>query len=990
MATVDMPLSATGRDVPPVALLVVDRDLQLVDSRGGSDVEDLLRDTAGNLQPQAAAWVREVFSTGVPVLGRNLAAAGQPASDWVCSVLPLLEAHGAVRLVQILIQRLDLQEALRAQAQLAAIVQSAHDGIVSKSLDGVVRSWNQSAERLFGYTAEDMIGRNITTIIPEDRLDEEVLIQSRIRKGEQVERYETLRVHKDGHTVPVSLTVSPVRDSAGRIVGASKIVQDISARQEAESVLRRREEELRTITDAVPALIAYVDLDLRYRFNNLAYEHWFGWPRGTIEGCDMRDLLGDSAFEAVLPHLQRALSGEAVRFETWADYRTGGRRYIDATYLPRRDQDGDVEGLFMLVADITAHKEAEESLAKSEARYRTLVNNLSDAMVLADPQRRIVLVNPAFSTIFGYGSDEIIGRSSEVLYADSSDFRRMGEQRYYGEVGPQLDAYEMRYRRQDGSVFWAETRGSAVRDEQGALIGFLGLHRDITDRKRAEDALRESEARFRLMAETMPGVVFTTSAEGWCDYVNTRWYEYTGTEPNAADGFGWLTAVHPDDREPTLEHWKEALAAGTSFEHKYRLRGVDGRYRWTIVRAQPLRDSARSINKWLGVATDIDELVQAQEALKESHRRKDEFLAMLAHELRNPLAPVMTAVEVLQLDSDLLTGRVAWAADIIQRQTLHLTHLVDDLLDIARIVSGRIQLRRSTLDVCALAVQAVDSARPRIQAKGIRLAVTIPDTPLYVFADAGRITQILDNLLDNAAKYTDSGGDMHVAVERSGEDVALRITDTGIGIAPENLLRVFELFEQADPGFDRGSGGLGLGLNLVQRLVNMHGGSVVARSEGLGRGSEFEVRLPLSGSEPDKPAAPVREAAPAGPARKVLVVEDNPDVAESLVALLQGLGHQAVSVPDGPSCLDIAAKDPPELVLLDLGLPGMTGYEIAQALRERLPAASLRLVAITGYGRREDRARARAAGFDDHVLKPVNRETLERILADLAGAQRAP
>jgi PAS domain S-box-containing protein len=865
-----------------VALLVVDRDNNPIGGESGALWTRWLMDASrSHIDPQAATCIRRVFDTGVPMLGVSM---GPPEAPATCSFLPLKKDADGVSLVQILVSAgpataplaqsapvtetapvtVTAAEPDTVRGRLAAIVESARDAIISKSLDGTVQTWNRSAERILGYRAAEMIGSNITRIIPPDRLAEESHILGRIRRGEVIERYQTVRLHKDGYAIPVELTVSPVRDGNGVIVGASKILQDVTARQAAELALQRREEELEIITNGVPALISYVDRDLCYRFNNREYERWFGVDPGSIYGRHMRDVLGDSAFEAIRPYAERALAGEAVRFETLAEYRGGGKRYIDASYLPRRDADGRVEGMFVLVSDVTA-------------------------------------------------------------------------------------------------------------------------------RKTAEKALQDSEARFRFMTETMPDSVLTADAEGACTYANARWYDFTGAEPGSALGNGWLDFVHEEDRTRVQTAWDAAVQDGHPFECKYRLRGADGCFRWTIARSQRFEQAdGGATPHWLGVCTDIDDLVQAQEALKTSHQRKDEFLAMLAHELRNPLAPIVNALEVIRLQPDPAAGKADWAVEVIARQTAHLTHLVDDLLDIARIVSGRIQLRREIVDLRSLARQAIENAEARMTEKHLTFTQSVTDAPLYVHADGSRIMQILDNLLDNAAKYTDAGGSVILTVERRDDVASICVRDTGIGIAPQDQQRVFDLFEQASSGLDRSRGGLGLGLNLVQRLVEMHDGTVGVSSRGAQQGSEFVVRLPLAA--PAESAAPRNVPAIATPKRRVLVIEDNLDVAAALGTLLEALGHEALTVADGPTGLARVAGYRPHLILVDLGLPGMNGYEVGAALRARYPAGSVLLVALTGYGRAADRARSAAAGFDRHVIKPMRRETLGELLqqAPVTAPDRAP
>jgi signal transduction histidine kinase len=379
---------------------------------------------------------------------------------------------------------------------------------------------------------------------------------------------------------------------------------------------------------------------------------------------------------------------------------------------------------------------------------------------------------------------------------------------------------------------------------------------------------------------------------------------------------------------------------------------------------------------------DITRLKQAEAELRVASKAKDEFLAMLAHELRNPLAPIRNAVHILRLRGaggpDLQAPR-----DLIERQVLHLTRLVDDLLDVSRISRGQLELRKAEVDLAAVVNQAVETVRPLLEARRHTLTVALAPGSLRVRADATRLAQVVANLLTNAAKYTDPGGQVWLTVERQDGEAVLRVEDTGRGIPAAMLTKVFDLFTQVDASLDRAEGGLGIGLTLVRSLVEMHGGTVEARSDGAGHGSQFVVRLPVLVEGPAAPAAGAADG-PAGPpahCRRVLVVDDNRDSADSLALLLQMMGHEVRSAYDGPAALQAAQAWRPEVVFLDIGLPGMNGYEVARRLRQERPAEGLLLVALTGFGQEEDRQRSRAAGLDFHFVKPVDPNALRDLLA---------
>jgi PAS domain S-box-containing protein len=379
-----------------------------------------------------------------------------------------------------------------------------------------------------------------------------------------------------------------------------------------------------------------------------------------------------------------------------------------------------------------------------------------------------------------------------------------------------------------------------------------------------------------------------------------------------------------------------------------------------------------------------EELRHRAEQLAEADRRKDEFLAMLAHELRNPLAPIRHSLSILapraRDDAELYT---TW--DVVDRQVEHLTRLVDDLLDVSRITSGKVELQKETTDVADAVKRAAAEARPFIDARRLTLTVSLPADPLRVEADPVRLTQVLNNLLNNAAKYTEPGGVVTIGAERRDGHAVLVVRDTGVGIAPEFLPRVFDLFSQQDSSLARTRGGLGVGLTLVRNLVEMHGGSVEAESDGPGKGSTFVVRLPLvDGSAPAVPRSErIGDHAPL-PGRRVLIVDDNADSAETLAILLRRFGHEVRTAADGASALELARREPPDVALLDIGLPIMDGLELARRMREDLGLTRAYLIALTGYGQEEDRRKSRAAGFDAHLVKPVDLDRLRRILTQPA------
>jgi PAS domain S-box-containing protein len=615
-----------------------------------------------------------------------------------------------------------------AAARLAAIVESSEDAIVSKTLDGIVTSWNRAAERMFGYSAAEMIGQSIMLIIPPERADEARDVLARVRGGQAVAHFETVRRRKDGSLVNISLTVSPIRDRSGHVVGASTIARDLR--------------ELRRLDEA-------------------------------------------------------------------------------------------------------------------QARLAAVVDSSDDAIVSKTLDGIITSWNRAAERLFGYTAAEAVGQAIHIIIPTD---RRAEEEMVLGRIraGHIVDHFETVRRRKDGTLVEISLTVSPIRDSRGQVSGASKIARDITQRKRVE---RDRAAMFE----------------------------------------------------------------------------------------------------------------EAQQA----NRAKDEFLAMLGHELRNPLGAISSAVRLLE-PPDAGSERAALARDVIARQTRHLARLVDDLLDVARVMTGKVLLERQPLDLADAVTRHVNSVRAT--GKMQDHVVTVEAQTVWIDADSIRIEQIVGNLVSNALKYTPAGGRIAIRVAPDNGYAVFTIEDTGAGMAPHLMTRVFDLFVQGERRLDRTQGGLGIGLTLVRRLVELHGGTVEAFSEGPDRGSRFTVRLRAIASRPSGEGG--RHGARWDvAARRILIIEDNADARAMLRHLLEAAGHEVHEAADGREGLAMALSLRPDVALVDLGLPGLDGYEIARQLRASDDRRNILLVAVTGYGSPEDRERSLLAGFDVHLVKPVDPDMLAGVLA---------
>ena len=629
---------------------------------------------------------------------------------------------------------------------------------------------------------------------------------------------------------------------------------------------------------------------------------------------------------------------------------------------------------------------AAQETARSEAELRESREVLSLAMHggrmaawTRDLERRTTWWSPEIEELTGWPA-AALGASEKFFYdhvhpADRDAVRDMLDPVALPEG--EFTA-EFRLRHADGSWRWLEARGQARAAEDGGATRLFGVAADITAQKRSANATAELEAHFRALADGMPQLAWMARPDGWIYWYNRRWYEYTGTTFQDMEGWGWQSVHDPAVRPAVVEKIRRSFETGEDFEMVFPLRGADGEFRPFLTRMMPLKDGEGRVLAWFGTNTDITQQRAEEEALRIADQRKDEFIATLAHELRNPLAPIRNALE-LTARTGQLPPNVVRMRDILDRQSRHLARLVDDLLEVSRITQGKVLLQRSTVSLSECVHDAVHAARPALEAPGHQLVLHPDPGPHYADADATRITQAVVNLLNNASKFTPPGGRISVASWREDGHACICVSDNGIGIAPEHLRSIFGMFSQVSSARERSHGGLGIGLALVRGFVELHGGTVEAHSAGPGKGSQFLVRLPLLESEAPRADA-ARQAARPAMLRRVLVVDDNEDAAQTLAALLSDDGHEVQVANGGEEALALAFEFEPEAVLLDIGMPGMNGLEVARELRRRM-GPGVRLIALTGFGQVQDREHTRDAGFDFHLTKPVDPADVESLLA---------
>lgn len=756
--------------------------------------------------------------------------------------------------------------------------------------------------------------------------------------------------------------------------------------------------QLQALVDAIPALASAVDRDFIYRFVNRSYSEWFGRPAPDIVGRHVAEILGDETFAIVKPRLEAALAGETVAYEATLPYRTGGTRHVLATYTPERDDRGHVVGIFILVQDLTARRRAELALSESEralrqsgAEFDAFFALPNVGKVQADPATgRIVRVNRKLGLITGFAEGELLGRPLEDLTPGQSGVVQAFTR---GE----LDEYsfEPRFTRKDGTDIWLRVDASMLRDERGHPKKAIAAVRDITEEKRSRLESARAEASLREHRDVLALAMRGGRMGAWSLDIRTGgvWWsheleEIVGLPPGTFEGHesAFFDIVHEDDRRGVEEAVATAIRSHADYAIEFRFEHASGEWRWMEGRGRAVYGESNEPVMLYGIGIDITERKRAEEELRrlnaelsEADRRKDQFIALLAHELRNPLAPVRFSLDLLRLPGASEVEHEQ-ARVIIERQVAQMSKLLDDLLDVARVGRGKLQVSRAPVSLTATLQMAVETSRPLVERQQHALTVSLPAAEMTVVGDPVRLTQVFANLLNNAARYTPAGGMLGLIATAEDGRAVVRVTDNGIGLRPDQLRAIFKPFEQAhEPGY---SGGLGLGLSLAQAIVMLHDGSIDARSDGSGQGTEFVVTLPLVEVTSERGAATAEsEQTPSG-GRRVLVVDDNRDAADAMAVLLSIDGHHIATAYDGATALASAASALPEVVLLDIGLPDITGYEVARRLRALDGGERVTIVAISGWGQARDKQLAFESGFDAHLTKPADPSQVRALLND--------
>jgi PAS domain S-box-containing protein len=905
-----------------------------------------------------------------------------------------------------------------AQAYLAAIVESSDDVILSKDLNGIIRSCNPAAERVFGYKPAELIGQSVRVLIPPERHAEEDEILARLKRGERVNHFETVRLAKGGRPVDVSLTISPVHDASGAVVAISKIVRDISEHKRA----RATQAYLAAIVESSEDAILAKDLNGIIRSANSAAERVFGYTASELVGQSIRILVPPDRQTEEDEILARVRAGEHLEhFETCRLSKSGRELDISLSVSPIRDDSGAIIGVAKIARDISEQKRLARDLAAQQEWFRVTLESIGDAVIASDPEGRVTYMNESAQTLTGWRAEEAAGRALAEVFPIVNEKTRLAVDNpaalvmRSGQIVGLANHTVLIDR--NGVDHPIADSAAPIRDLQGRMIGVVLVFRDVTEERRAEEAIAEQREWFETTLESIGDAVIATDVQGRVEFMNpiaqhlTGWKLSDASKRNCKEVF---RIVNEDTRRTVENPVTRVLAEGTvvglanhtlliSADGTERpiddsgapIRSRDGRMVGVVLVFRDVTDRRRAELERRDAAAERERLLEAERAARgaaeRANRVKDEFVAMVSHELRTPLNAMLGWTHLMtRQGAD--QGVIMRGVGVIERNTRVQAQLISDLLDISRIVSGKLSLDIRQVDLPTVISDAIDTVQKDADEKGVVIERRLENTVGSIAGDPARLQQMVWNLISNAIKFTAKGGRVTVSLQRSGSDAAITVSDTGVGIKPDSLPHIFDRFQQADQSITRRFGGLGLGLSIVKHLVELHGGSIRAESPGDGQGASFTIVLPSSGREETRDAealdARTRHDQPSASLNgiRVFIVEDEPDTREFLERYLAAAGAEVTAVSTATDALAKLPDCEADILVSDIGLPDIDGYDLMQRVRrlEAKNCGAIPAVALTAYARTEDRMRAFRAGYQAHLAKPVEPAELVATIASFA------
>lgn len=948
---------------------------------GLTDYDLLPREAADALR----ARDQEVIASGEAAEFEEVVPLAGVDRHFLAAKFPLRNAAGGVvgvgGVAVDVTDRKQAQQALReSERRLLLATQTGKVGVWAWDIEADRVSWSESLQGILGVTPADLGAtiESFESLVHPDDLEMVKQALARAVSSEEGLELEFRAARPNGEIIWLFSTGSVIRE-AGRAVRMLGATLDITDRKRGEDALRVSEERFRTLASHAPVGIFQTDLNGDNLFVNEGWRQMAGMTSEEARGKGWTNAIHPDDRERVTANWQQALaSGTSSSAEFRFRRPDGVVTWLQGNAVPLRDPQGRNIGYIGTVADITARKQGEAALRNSELMYRAIGESIDYGIWICDAEGRNIYCSESFLKLVGMTQEECSDLGwADLLHPDDVE-QTIAAWKQCVQSGAAWDV-EHRFRGVDGRWHPVLARGVPVRNEQGAVIAWVGINLDISELKRVESELRESEARFRNMADNAPVLIWIHGVGG-CQYVNKEYMRFVGAELSGLQGMNWTRYIHKDEVDAFVESYRQAFKRQQAVNAQVRMRRADGEYRWLSLHGTPRFRADGAFLGYVGCSVDITDMKASENALREADRRKDDFLAMLGHELRNPLAGIVTGSQVLAMLN--LEGEAAEMQAVIARQASQMSRIVDDLLDVSRITRGKLRLRRQFVNLRELLHNTVEDYRRSRALDQCKLHGVIPAHDVWVWADSARLAQAFSNLIHNSVKFSDGPNEITVALDVAGTDAEASVTirDHGIGMSGETLQRVFEPFNQADDSLERSRGGLGLGLALTKGLVELHGGVIRAHSDGPGRGAEFTITLPCSKPPHAQGGEPL--VAEITRQERILIIDDRRDAVLPLNRMLTMEGHTVEIAQDGASGVAKAALFRPRVVLCDIGLPGeMNGYAVCRALRSLPETASAYLVAVTGYSHDEARRQSKDAGFDYHVTKPVGKAVLRELLA---------